>query len=186
MKPSLYRTQFLALLLFFQSYSASAQTQQNLPAFQGRWTLNQKESFSGSNNVYEEYTITITENGAEIKIETRISSNGKSTVFERVYFTDGRGEENITSIGNLKDIPVKSETNRRGNSIKTRYEYGLRKIKEKQRGFFRGTFEYILKKSGSRMTFIHAHQSDFPDARSTFGQPSSSSGVTRWIFDRLP
>ncbi len=176
----------LNILVFVACFISlvNAQTPMNSKGLEGRWILNQKESFSGSDRFYDDYWVSISERGPEITIETRIVRDKKVVLTKGVYFSDNRGEENLTTIGNVPDVPVKSNTKLKQRVLKIRYEYALQKVNPRQRWLFSGTFEYELEKSGDRLTFVHAYRGEFPDARSTFGQPSGSSGVTKWIFDR--
>jgi hypothetical protein len=160
-------------------------TSNSTPGLAGRWILNEKKSFgnSDSNKFYEEYILTFSENGPEVKISFHIRQNGKLFNRTSLYFTDGRGEENLIQLGNVKDFPVSSKTKRESDRITIRFEYSFRK--EKQRGYMSGTLGYRLKDMGKQLVFTRTTRGDFPDAKSSMGQPSGSSGYTQWFFDRM-
>lgn len=175
------------MLVPFLVQTVSSQNNSNsTPGFAGRWVLNEKKSFGNtdSKKFYEEYILTFSETGAEVKIDMYVKENGKLFTRSSSYFSDGRGEENLIDFGKVKDFPVSSKTTRKGDRIRIRYEYRFRK--EKQRNYISGTLEYELKEAGTRLIFTRAYQGDFPDAKSSSGQPSATKGYTKWYFDRMP
>ena len=173
-------TNFIFLALGF------AQANPQSPNFGGKWILNEKESFSGntSEKVYDEYSITISENGPQFTIEIKIVQKKKEQLRKAVYFTDERGEVNLFPSKNAKDIEVRSKTFRKGNSVKGRYEYEVIHAKTRQLGNYTGTYEYALKDNGKTLIWIRTHLDEVLNTASSSGQTYSSRGRSRWVFDR--
>lgn len=148
--------------------------------------MNERESFgdSDSNNNYDEYVLTISENGQELKIDTRIMKNGKVSTQTKTYFMDGRGEANLIKRGKIDNFSVDSKTLRKKDKVTVKYKYKLKQ--GSRRANYNGTYSYEIKSGGNRLIFTHVSRGEFPDVRPGMGLPSSSTGVYSWTFDKLP
>jgi len=84
----------------------------------GTWALDKSKSdfgpFEDSPVVKADVTLAVAHAGPELKISRRESRDGREQTTELVYYTDGRGELNPSTLGR---VGVKSETKWDGNKI---------------------------------------------------------------------
>lgn len=105
----------LSWLLVMCAVAAGAQGR---PDFSGSWRLDRARSdfgpFSGSPAVRAEVALAVAHEGAELKITRRETLDGRERTTELVYYTDGRGEMNPSTLGR---VGVKSTTKVDGGKI---------------------------------------------------------------------
>lgn len=84
------------------------------PNLNGVWVLKSQSRKSDESQANVAPTVVISQTGQEIKITRKIHENGKESVQELIYYSDGRGETNPTSDG--KDR-LKSNTKWSGKKL---------------------------------------------------------------------
>lgn len=105
----------------------------NRPDLTGVWERNQSTSTSGrGTRPPASVRLTITHKELELRVIRKTNSNGKESINEAIYYTDGRGEKNPSLfqtalvIGGLsqsdskKPIEVKSKTKWQGDKLVSR------------------------------------------------------------------
>jgi hypothetical protein len=97
---------------------ARGQRREGRPDLSGAWSLDRAKSdfgpFRDSPVVRAEVTLLIAHAGPELKVTRRERREGREQTTELVYYTDGRGELNPSTLGR---VGVKSETKWDGDKI---------------------------------------------------------------------
>ncbi len=95
--------------------------------FTGSWVFDESNGNSnkGKRGSSREITLAITHREPEIRITRNIKEKGRERINEVVYYSDGRGETNMTSLRTFAatnpDEKVTSETKWHGNKLVTKY-----------------------------------------------------------------
>ena len=121
--PKFHTSNFQSLLaclslLMVCALAAGAQKAEGRLDLTGTWELDRARSdfgpLSGSPVVRAEVTLTVTHAGPELKITRRERRDGREQTVALVYYTDGRGEVNPSTLGR---VGLRSTTRRDGDRI---------------------------------------------------------------------
>lgn len=139
---------------------------QSRPDLSGTWVRNSSKS---KNIGPASVTVTISHKEPEIKITRKVVLKGKETITDGVYFTDGRGEKNMsrfggaivlglpsqpssTNQGRSQSVEARSKTKWDGNKLVSRSEVNLEILGD--RVVFDVTEKRELSSDGKTLTVI--------------------------------
>ena len=182
---------FVTLCTFGMTQAAARSKQKTKPDFTGQWLLDPAKSNVGPSSTPDR-PFKIVHHDPELRITHFSESNGQTTERNSVYYTDGRGESNATTMflststdmnpqGHDKDV-TKSKTTWSGNKVVTRST--LRSVIAGRQLEFEVIDEWKLSDDGNTLT---------QSSRTVFRQ-DTSSGIfiparrpdTKKVYNRVP
>jgi hypothetical protein len=116
---------FLLNLCVFAQEKAKDDAPQEKPNFSGTWILDEKKSFSRSEereNI-SDYELVITHSGEELKIVRSYISKNNKNYYSEILYTDKRKENNVDKAGITTRAEIKSETFWKKQTIVRRFLY---------------------------------------------------------------